>query len=149
MKVLVSHVWLFTTLWTVAHQVPLSIGFPRFPMSQSGRARMFKQRLTSAFMVLRYSIQYITEWAYEQTDACWMGGWIDGWKDGWHAGRSRENRLQQVSCCNFGFCVASLTWMILKGLCMFEIEFIKIDIPPIISKILNILCLMYKPESAF
>ena len=70
---------------------------------------MFKQRLTSASMVLRYSIQCITEWAYEQTDACWMGGWIDGWKDGWHAGGSRENRLQQESCCNFGFCVASLT----------------------------------------
>ena len=30
-----------------------------------------------------------------------------------------------------------------------EIEFIKIDIPHIISKILNILCLMYKPDGAF
>ena len=24
-----SHVWLFATLWTVAHQAPLSMGFPR------------------------------------------------------------------------------------------------------------------------
>ena len=26
---MVSHVWLFATLWTVAHQAPLSIGFSR------------------------------------------------------------------------------------------------------------------------
>ena len=25
-----SHVWLFATLWTVAHLAPLSIGFPRY-----------------------------------------------------------------------------------------------------------------------
>ena len=29
MKVLVSHVQLFVILWTVAHQVPLSMGFSR------------------------------------------------------------------------------------------------------------------------
>ena len=26
---LLSHVWLFITPWTVAHQTPLSMGFPR------------------------------------------------------------------------------------------------------------------------
>ena len=28
-KVLVTHVWLFVTPWTVAHQAPLSVGFSR------------------------------------------------------------------------------------------------------------------------
>ena len=26
---LLSHIWLFATPWTVAHQTPLSIGFPK------------------------------------------------------------------------------------------------------------------------
>ena len=26
---MLSHVWLFATLWTVAHQIPLSMGFSR------------------------------------------------------------------------------------------------------------------------
>ena len=29
LECVLSHVWLFTTLWTISHQAPLSVGFPR------------------------------------------------------------------------------------------------------------------------
>ena len=29
LECVLSHVWLFTTLWTITHQAPLSVGFPR------------------------------------------------------------------------------------------------------------------------
>ena len=40
-----SHVWLFATLWTVAHQVPLSMGFPRQETQE--RVVMFSPRGSS------------------------------------------------------------------------------------------------------
>ena len=46
---------------------------------------MFKPGLTSASMVLRYSIEYIIEWAYELTDSLWMDGWMDGKMEGTQA----------------------------------------------------------------
>ena len=81
------------------------MGFPRFPMSQRGRARMFKPGLTSASMVLRYSIEYIIEWAYELTDALWM----DGWMERWRALRQKQRVEMTTGILELRFCIASLT----------------------------------------
>ena len=74
---------------------------------------------------------------------------MDGWMERWMALRQKQREEMTTGIMELRFCIASLTRMILKGLCIFEVEFIKINIPHIISKILNILCLIYKPDSAF
>lgn len=72
---------------------------------------------------------------------------MDGWTERWMALRQKQreddNRYPEAEIL---YCFTNLND--LKGLCIFEVEFIKIDIPHTISKILNILCLMYKSNSA-
>ena len=63
-----SHVWLFATLWTAAHQVPLSMGFSRqeywsgLPCPPLGDILNWGIKLTSVF-ILCIAGGFFTHWA--------------------------------------------------------------------------------------
>ena len=91
-----SHVWLFTTRWTVAHQVPLSMGFSRqeywsgvplpSPNSCSGVT------ITNSYLSSRYQYlyAYIYLWSLNSPERYVLGSVAYDW----------GNRGPRVKCLN-------------------------------------------------